>query len=78
MNTEMPESAIRRAVRNCGSQQKLAEAIGVTQGRVSQWINGAIIHQRHYEAIERASKVPVADLLADDLARIRSESAQTC
>lgn len=65
--------AIDRAVKTAGSQQKLAEAIGVTQSLVSQWVAGATIHQRHYEAIERVSGVPVHELLRDDLASLRDE-----
>lgn len=71
MQESSPDRAIERAVKNVGSQQKLAEAIGVTQSLVSQWINGATVHQRHYEAIERVSGIRVHELLEDDLARLR-------
>lgn len=66
----MSKSAIERAVEAAGSQQRLAVAIGVTQSLVSQWLAGAVVHQRHYRAIESATGVSVEDLLEDDLAKV--------
>jgi DNA-binding transcriptional regulator YdaS (Cro superfamily) len=66
----MKKRAIERAVESAGSQQRLAEAIGVTQSLVSQWLAGSVIHQRHYRAIETATGVQVYDLLDDDLAKV--------
>lgn len=62
-------SAIERAVEKAGGQTKLGDAIGVTQSQVSQWVNGAPIHPRHFPKIEQATEgeVTPGDLLADEL-----------
>jgi DNA-binding transcriptional regulator YdaS (Cro superfamily) len=67
--------AIERAVEVAGSQQRLAVAIGVTQSLVSQWLAGAVVHQRHYLAIEAATGVSVHELLEDDLAKVTATDA---
>lgn len=71
----MEKLAIERAVEAAGSQQKLAAEIGVSQGLISQWLAGAVIHQRHYQAIETATGVSVHDLLKDDLAKVAAADA---
>lgn len=38
----MGMSAIKRASEIVGSQQKLAELLGVTSGAVSQWVDGEV------------------------------------
>jgi len=63
--------AIQRAVSIAGSQEKLAEAIGVTQGLVSQWCNGAAVATRHFAAIERETKVSAGELLVDEMAKAK-------
>lgn len=64
-------SAIQRAVEKAGSQEKLAEKIGVTQGLVSQWVNGAQIPHKHFPRIEKATGVTAHELLDDELAKLR-------
>jgi DNA-binding transcriptional regulator YdaS (Cro superfamily) len=64
-------SAIARAVEIAGGQQKLADAIGVTQSQISHWINGQNVHHTHYLAIETATGVTVHELLADELAKVK-------
>lgn len=73
--TVTDKTAIERAVEAAGSQQRLASTIGVTQSLVSQWLAGAVIHQRHYRAIEAATGVSVYELLDDDLAKIMAVDA---
>lgn len=64
-------SAIERAVKVAGSQQRLADAIGVTQSQISHWINGETVHHNHYAAIEIATGVTAHELLADELAKVK-------
>lgn len=54
INTE----AIRLAIEVCGSQQKLADKVGVSQQTVCNWLNGKVSHlrYRHVMAIHKASK----------------------
>jgi len=73
----MTQTAIQRAVTIAGSQEKLAEAIGVTQGLVSQWCNGATIATRHFAAIEQATKVTAGELLVDEMAKANSAKRAT-
>jgi DNA-binding transcriptional regulator YdaS (Cro superfamily) len=65
-------SAIQKAVKCLGSQDKLADAIGVSQGRVSQWANGELIPTKYFPLIHRATdgKVTPEELLAEQLERI--------
>jgi DNA-binding transcriptional regulator YdaS (Cro superfamily) len=49
----------------------LAEQIGVTQGLISQWVNGAQIPHKHFPKIERATGVTAHELLDDELAKLR-------
>jgi DNA-binding transcriptional regulator YdaS (Cro superfamily) len=70
--TAANETAIRRAVDAAGGQTALADAIGVSQGLVWQWLQGqTAIHHRHFKAIEAAAKglVTPSDLLADEMAK---------
>jgi DNA-binding transcriptional regulator YdaS (Cro superfamily) len=64
-------SAIERAVEIAGSQQRLADAIGVTQSQISHWINGQPVHHNHYQSIELATGVTAHELLADELAKVK-------
>lgn len=49
------------------TQAEFAQKVGVTQGRVSQWIRGAVIPAERCRAIEAATegKVTVHDLRPD-------------
>jgi DNA-binding transcriptional regulator YdaS (Cro superfamily) len=71
----MSTSAISRAVTEAGSQQRLAELIGVTQGLVSQWCNGARVATRHFSAIEKTTGVTAQELLADEMAKPQNQAA---
>lgn len=66
--------AIDKAIEVCGSQKRLADAIGVTQSLVSQWVGGAAIHPRHFKKIEGAADgaVTVEDLLKDEIEKYES------
>lgn len=66
-------SAIQRAVEKAGSQDELARRINVSQGLVSQWVNGAKIEMHHFPNIERATggDVTASDLLADELDKLK-------
>jgi DNA-binding transcriptional regulator YdaS (Cro superfamily) len=66
-------SAIERAIEKAGGQGPLADAIGVSQGLISQWVNGAPIHQRHFPEIERATDGDVTpqELLADEMVKLQ-------
>jgi DNA-binding transcriptional regulator YdaS (Cro superfamily) len=63
--------AINRAIEIFGSQREFAERIGVTQGLVSRWARGGSVHQRHFRAIQKATrgKVKPIHLLDDELRR---------
>ena len=71
-------SAIQRAVEKAGSQDELARRIDVSQGLVSQWVNGAKIETRHFPEIERATNgdVTATDLLTDELAKLKPKRRQ--
>lgn len=49
------ESPIRRAVRHCGSQQKLADAIGVHQTFVSKMVRTGRVPAEQCRPIEEAT-----------------------
>lgn len=63
------EPAIARAVKAAGGQQKLADVLDVTQGRISQWVSGEPIPLKHFQAIEDATGVTAQDLLADEMGK---------
>jgi DNA-binding transcriptional regulator YdaS (Cro superfamily) len=63
------KTAIQKAVTAAGGQTALAVAIGVTQGRVWQWLKGDGIPTRHFAAIERATGITAQDLFADEMAK---------
>lgn len=65
----MTNTAIKRAIAIAGNQENLAKAIGVSQGLISQWINGAQIATRHFAAIENVTKVTASELLVDEMAK---------
>jgi len=62
-------TAIQRAVEEAGGQEALANAVGVSQGLVSQWVSGAPVHTRHFRGIEKATRGAVTphELLADEM-----------
>lgn len=69
-------NALERAIRIAGTQEKLAELIGVSQGRISQWRNRSeAIPSKYFPRIEEATGVSAHDLLDFELAKL-SDSAQ--
>ena len=60
-------SHIHRAIRESGSQHRLAEACRVTQAAVSKWANGGRVSAENALAIQRATSgaVTVHDLRPD-------------
>ena len=68
-------SAIQRAVEKAGSQDELARRISVSQGLVSQWVNGAKIETRHFPNIVKATNgdVTAEQLLADELDKLKPQ-----
>lgn len=68
-------SAIERAIEQAGSQAKLADGIGVSQGRVSQWVKGAPIPVQHFLEIERLTGVTPHELLEDELEKLKGGNA---
>jgi DNA-binding transcriptional regulator YdaS (Cro superfamily) len=62
-------TAIQKAVQKAGGQTALAGVIGVTQGLVWQWLQGARIPTRHFAAIEKATGVTAMQLLADEMSK---------
>lgn len=71
-------SAIRRAIEKAGSQDELARRINVSQGLISQWVNGAKIETRHFPKIEQATggEVTSTDLLADELQKLKPKNGK--
>lgn len=67
-------TALQRAIDICGSQRRLAELIGVTQGRVSQWLKGELIPVRFWPRIVAASggQVTPSQLLDDEFAKLEA------
>lgn len=62
MNTQ---TAIARAVAAAEGQTKLANAIGVTQGHVSQWLRRGRVPADKAVAIETATGIPRHELRPD-------------
>lgn len=64
----MTKLHIERAIAVAGSQTALADALGVTQQTVSNWLKGGVIRPEHCSAIERftAGAVTRRDLRPDD------------
>jgi DNA-binding transcriptional regulator YdaS (Cro superfamily) len=67
-------SALERAVEKAGGQEQLANGIGVTQGRISQWLSGDPIPNKHFPGIERLTGVTAHELLDDELAKLKASS----
>lgn len=63
-------SALERAVEFAGTQEKLAAAIGVSQGRISQWLKGEAIPAKYFPKIEAATGVTSYELLDDELRKL--------
>jgi DNA-binding transcriptional regulator YdaS (Cro superfamily) len=53
----MSSEALREAIRIAGSQTKLARAIDVTQGHVSQWLRRGKVPAEKVLLIERATGI---------------------
>jgi DNA-binding transcriptional regulator YdaS (Cro superfamily) len=68
-------TAIKQAVDKAGGQTVLAAAIGVSQGLVWQWLHGASIPTKHFEAIERATGITAHALLADEMVKEAAKRA---
>jgi DNA-binding transcriptional regulator YdaS (Cro superfamily) len=71
----MNDTAITRAVEKAGGQTALARAINVSQGLVWQWLNGAPIHIKHFESIERATGITYQELLAGEMQKLAEKAA---
>jgi DNA-binding transcriptional regulator YdaS (Cro superfamily) len=67
-------SAIKKAVDFVGTQDKFAALIGVSQGRVSQWVNGEPVPPKYFPRIHRVTdgQVTHEDLLAEHLEKVDS------
>lgn len=61
----MSVEALRTAISNAGSQTKLAERIGKTQGHISQWLRRGTVPAEMVLTIERASGVSRHELRPD-------------
>lgn len=73
----MTKEHIERAVELATSQSKLADAIGVKQQTISNWMKGGAIRPEHCSAIERFTDGAVTrrDLRPDDWQQIWPELA---
>lgn len=69
-------ASLQRAISIVGSQESLGNAIGVSQGRVSQWLAGELIPVRYWPRIQHATdgQVTVLDLLDDELSKLSTET----
>lgn len=76
MSTPKKAPAIESAIEIVGTQSKLAELCGVTQSLVSQWVNGASVHCRHFPSIVSATagKVSLEQLLSDEIAKASAQN----
>jgi DNA-binding transcriptional regulator YdaS (Cro superfamily) len=73
----MKAKAIEQAVKKAGGQTALANAIGVSQGLVWQWLQqGKPIPTRHFGPIERVTGVTAAALLADEMVKVERTPAR--
>lgn len=70
------ESGISRAVRLAGSQEKLAEKLGVTQQAVSVWLRRAWVPLRRAQEIEALLGVPRASLINPRIADLVDLAAE--
>lgn len=61
----MQTNPVKKAVTALGRQKDLAEALGVSQGLISQWCNGIPVPSEHCPAIERATRVTCEELRPD-------------
>ncbi|MEX4687693.1 helix-turn-helix domain-containing protein [Haemophilus influenzae] len=61
----MLNETINLAIQECGTQKKLANACGVTQGAVALWLKGGGINGKYIPLIAKASngKVTETDIL---------------
>lgn len=75
MTDTSSKSAIQQAIDDVGSQTALANKIGVSQGLVWQWVNGAAIPTHHFSAITNVSTVTAEQLLADEMAKAARRKA---
>lgn len=66
--------ALERAIEIVGSQEKLGEGVGVTQGRVAQWLSGEPIANKYFSGISRLTGGEVTEhqLLDDELRKHRT------
>lgn len=75
MTEPTQKTAIQQAVEDVGGQTSLAKKIGVSQGLVWQWCNGASIPTHHFAAITSATSVTAEQLLADEMAKSAARAA---
>lgn len=69
-------ASLQRAISIAGSQEALGNAIGVSQGRVSQWLAGELIPVRYWPRIQTATKgeVTAQQLLDDELEKLQANA----
>jgi DNA-binding transcriptional regulator YdaS (Cro superfamily) len=75
MEEQTPLTGIALAVRQAGTQGRLAQLVGVSQQAVSQWVEQGWVPLRRAEQIERAFSIPRVQLL--DPAIIQLVTAET-
>lgn len=57
---------LKDAIKRAGiSQRQLADAVGVTEGRVSQWLSSGRIPAERCQAVSQATGVPLHTLRPD-------------
>lgn len=68
------QAPIDRAVEIVGSQALLGEKIGVSQGRISQFVGGELIDVEYFPRIEAATsgKVTSGQLLEHELEKLKA------
>lgn len=58
------ESGVQRAVKAAGSQQLLAEALGLKQQTISTWVVRGYVPLDHVTAVSAVSGVPKRELVS--------------
>jgi DNA-binding transcriptional regulator YdaS (Cro superfamily) len=73
--TTIDTTLIRQAVANAGGQVKMAKAVNVSQGLVSNWCNGAMIASRHLAKIAEAGGVKLRALSDQEIRNAEARHA---
>lgn len=63
-------NGIQRAVQYAGSQERLAEKLGVTQQAVSAWLRRGYVPELRAVEIEQVYAIPRGDLISPRLREI--------